>query len=102
MRPAPCPIACSPQRLGVALVAAFRSGIDSLFEDSGRLEHHHPAWRDRYFLAGLGIAPDALAFLADNEGTKRRQLHRFAALEAVGDFLEHLFNEGGRLGARQT
>src|SRR5258708_855372 len=77
-------------RLRVALfllVVGIR--VDALLEDGGRLEHHDPARRDRDLLAGLGIASDPLAFLAHHEGAEGRQLHVLAALDAVGNFLEH-------------
>ena len=77
-----------------AFRAAIRSGIDPLLEDSGGLEHHDPARRDRYFLAGLGIPADALTLLAHDERAERRQLHRFAALQTVGDLFENQFDEG--------
>ena len=41
--------------------------VDAMLEDRRRLEHHHPARRDRHFLAGLGVAPNALALLAHHE-----------------------------------
>src|ERR1700722_14273473 len=84
------------------LAAAVRFRIDSLLEDSRRLEHHDPARRDRHFLAGLGIAADALALLAHHERAERRQFHRFATFEAVGDFLQHKFYECRGFGARQA
>src|SRR6266852_8823219 len=83
------------------LAAAGVNVVDALLEDRGRLEHHHPARRDRYFLAGLGIAPDPLALLAYHEGTEGRELHCFATFEAIGDLLEHQFDERCRFRARQ-
>src|SRR5215471_4830929 len=70
-------------------VATVRPGIDALLENSRRLEHHHAPRRDRHLLAGLRISADALTFLAHHERTEGRQLHRFAALETIGDFLEN-------------
>ena len=58
--------------------------------------------RDRHLLAGLGIAADALALLAHHERTKRRQLDRFATLQAVRDFFENELNERGAFGSRQA
>src|SRR6266849_4262626 len=84
------------------LAAAGVNVVDALLEDRGRLEHHHPARRDRHFLAGLGIAPDPLALLAHDKGTEGGQLYRLAALEAVGDFLQHQLDERGGFGARQS
>jgi len=37
----------------------------------------------------LGVAAHSLALSADNKRTERRQFHRFAAFQTVGDFLEH-------------
>src|SRR5215467_12001583 len=75
--------------------------VDALLEDRGWLEHHDAPRRDRHFLAGLGIAPDALAFLAHHEGTKGRQFHRLASFKAIGDFLQYHLNERGRFRARK-
>src|SRR5437016_5077137 len=72
---------------------AFAARIDALLEDRRRLEHHHPARRDRHFLAGLGIAAHTLPLLAHDKRAERRQLHRLASLKAVGDLLEHKFHE---------
>src|SRR5207244_1065153 len=63
---------------------------------------HHPPWRDRYLLAGLGIAPDPLALLAHDERAKRGKFHRLAALKAVGNFLQHEFDERRRFRAREA
>ena len=76
--------------------------VDALLEDGRRLEHHHAARRDRNFLAGLGIAADPLALLAHHERAERRQLHGFAAFEAIGDLLQHQFHERSRFRARQA
>src|SRR3954462_7714624 len=76
--------------------------VDALLENRRRLEHHHPARRNRYFLAGLGVTPDPLALLAHHERTERRQFPRLATLEAVGDFLQNQLDERGRFGARQS
>src|SRR3972149_924305 len=73
--------------------------VDALLEDRRRLEHHRPARRNRNFLAGLGIAPNALTFFAHDERTERGQLYGFATLEAVGDLLEHQLHQRGGFGA---
>src|SRR5215813_2444137 len=75
--------------------------VNSLLQDRGGLEHHHTPRRNRHFLTSLGISPDALAFLAHHERTERRQFHRLTPFEAVGDFLQHKFDECGRFGARK-
>src|SRR5437763_2740284 len=95
------PPLCSLKRFRPA--SGLRAGrVDALLEYRRRLEHHYAARRDRHFFAGFRIAPDALALLAYHERAERRELHRFAALEAIGDFLEHQFNERRGLGARQS
>src|SRR3954468_22983762 len=67
--------------------------IDALLENGRWLEHHDPPRRDRHFLTGLRIAADPFALLAHHEGTEGRELHRLAALKAVGDLLQHHFDE---------
>src|SRR5712691_3675674 len=73
--------------------ATVRTRVDALLENRRRLEHHNPARRYWHFGAGLGIAADALALLADHERPERRQLHGFATFEAVGDFLQDKLHE---------
>src|SRR6516225_1902456 len=80
---------------------AIASRIDTLLEDGRRLEHHDTARRNRHFLAGLWIAADPLAFFAHDERAERRQFHGLAALETVGNFFEHEFDERRGLGTRQ-
>src|SRR5215472_6575866 len=102
MRPVPCPPPlCSPPPL-ITLFSCVGIGVDALLEDRGRLEHHHAPRRDRHFLAGLRITPNSLAFLAHHERAERRQLHRLATLETVGDFLQIEFDERRRFGTRQS
>jgi hypothetical protein len=60
-----------------------------LLEDGRRLEHDYATRRDGRFLTSLGIAAHALAFRAHDKQAERRQLYRFTALQAVGDFFEH-------------
>src|SRR5215831_8066798 len=82
--------------------STLRGGrVDPLLEYRRRFEHHHPARRDRHFLAGLGVAPDSLTLLAYHERAKRGELHGLPPLEAIGDLFENQFNERRRLGARQ-
>src|SRR5215510_12370443 len=99
MRPAPSPppsASCATGGLGARTAVGI---IDTLLQDRGWLEDHHAARRDRHFLAGLGISPDALAFLAHHEGTEGRQLHRIASFKAIGDLLQHHFHKCGRFRA---
>src|SRR5215468_380796 len=87
-------------RLAVSIAA--RTHVDALLENRRRLEHHNPSRRDWHLCPGFGIAADTLPLLAHHEGAERRKLHGFAALEAVGDLLEHQFDERSRFGSRQT
>src|SRR5262245_9361544 len=89
-------------RVGVVLDIVVAAAVDLLLEDRRGFEHHDAARRNRHFLAGLGIAADPLAFLADHERSERRKLHGLTALEAIGDFLENLFDKRGRFRARQA
>src|ERR1700704_4373678 len=77
----------------VLLRGSIRVGVDALFQDRGRLEHHHAARRDRNFLAGLRVTADSLTFFPHHERAERRQLHGLAPLEAVRDLLQYHFNE---------
>src|SRR5262245_17788209 len=70
----------SDARSSRSFVADLGGAVDPLLEDGGGLEHHDPPRRDRHFLAGLGIAPDALALLAHHERAERGELHGLAAL----------------------
>ena len=76
--------------------------VTALLQNGGRLEHHDAARRNRNFLAGLRIAADPLAFFAHDKRSERRQFHGFAALKAIGDFLEHQFDQRSRFRARQA
>src|SRR5882724_640206 len=85
----------------VLLRASVGIRVDALLEDCRRLEHHHAPRRDRHFLAGLRVSPNALPLLAHDERAERRQFHGFAPLEAIRDFLQYHFYESRRLGSRQ-
>src|SRR6187455_504359 len=108
MRPAPYPRRRSPSMTGVSGVPALivvghlavdLPAIDPLLQDGGGLEYHDPARRDRYLLAGLGIAADALPLLAHDKRAEGGQLHCLASLQAIGDFLQHQFDERRRFRA---
>ena len=74
----------------------------ALLQYCGRLEDHHSPRRDRNFFARLRVAADALTFFANDKRAKRRQLHRFATLETVSNFLEYQFDKRSRFGPRQA
>ena len=84
------------------LLVPFRAGIHLPLEDGRRLEHDYATRRDGRSLTSLGIAAHALAFLAHDKQAERRQLYRFATLQAVCDFLEHELNEFGGFDSRQA
>ena len=71
--------------------------VDALLENRRRLEHHDTPRRNRHLGAGLRVASDTLTLLAHHERAERRQLHRLAFLQAIGDLLENQFDECRRL-----
>src|SRR3954468_11749562 len=73
-----------------------------MFEDCRRFEYHHPPWRDRNFLAGLGIASDALAFLAYDERAERGELHRLSTFKTVSYFFQDQLHECGGFRTREA
>src|SRR5712671_5496065 len=88
----------------VGLVAAVSGAVpvDPLLQNGRRLEHHYATRRNRHLGAGLRITSDTLTFLAHHERPERRQFHRLALLEAVGDLFQDQFDKGRRLRARQA
>src|SRR3569623_609942 len=62
-------------------------GLESDLELLSRTERHHPARRDRNLLAGLGVTPRTLVFLAQIEIAETRQLHLLPFLECVAHHL---------------
>src|SRR5699024_11184275 len=79
-----------------------QSIVDALLHDVAGAEDQHAPRRDGYFLAGLRVAADALALVANAERAERRQLHRVAALETRHDLPEHELHDLRGLVARQT
>ena len=71
----------------------LRAGIsvDAPLEDRGRLEYYHAARRDRLPCRYWDYA----RLLAHHERAERRELHRLATLEAIGDFFQDEFDERG-------
>src|SRR4029078_952922 len=76
--------------------------VDPLFHDVACTKHQHAPRRDGNFLAGLWIAANALALVANAERAARRQLNRVAALEARHDLAHHQLNDLRGLVPRQT
>src|ERR1700710_2436642 len=48
---------------GAAVAVGRAVAVDPLLQDRGRLEHHHPARRNRHFGTRLRITADTLTFL---------------------------------------
>src|SRR6202140_976514 len=88
--------------VGLALAVTGVLAVDPLLQDGRRLEHHHATRRNRHLGAGLRVTADTLAFLAHHERAERRQFHRLALLQTVGDLFQHQLDEGRRLRARQS
>src|ERR1700722_3701246 len=88
--------------VGVAIAVDDAVAVDPLLQNRRRLEHHHAPRRNRYLGAGLRVTADTLALLAHHERSERRQLHRLALLEAIGDLFQDQFDKGRRLRARQA
>src|SRR5947209_2716073 len=98
MRRAPCPRRPThPTRTNLR-TSAVKPRVDTLLQDRRRLEHHHPPRRDRYLLAGLGIATDPLPLLAHHERAERGQLHRLSALETIRDLVENQLDQRSGFG----
>ena len=76
--------------------------VDLGLQHVGRLEHHHPARKDRHLDPGLGIAPHPLALGADDERAKAGQLDGFAARGRVANFVQNRLDQLRRLRARQS
>jgi hypothetical protein len=56
--------------------------------------------RNWHLRTGLWIAAEPLALLAQDKRSERRQLHRLAAFNAIGDFLQDRFYERRAFGPR--
>src|SRR5688572_8111519 len=75
--PASSPIvrkACSLLRLGSAIGPSARAG-DPFAHDLAGAERQHPPGRDRHLDAGLGVAADPLALVAQDEAAEAGNLH---------------------------
>src|SRR6202011_2234605 len=75
--------------------------VDLVLERMRGAEYEHAPRADRHLLAGLRIAPDALAFLAYGKAAEGRDLDHLAAFERIGDLGDHRFDEFGRFVPRQ-
>src|SRR5262245_58983038 len=82
-------------------LAPQAAGVDAVLHDIARTENKYTARRDGNLFAGLGIAADALALLANAEGAERRELHLLTARQTFRDLVQHELDELLRLVARQ-
>src|SRR5574338_1027755 len=69
---------------------------DPVAHDLTGAEGHHPPWSDRHFDAGLGIAADALALVAQDEGAEAGDLHIGALGERGAHVMEDALDDIGR------
>src|SRR3982751_880156 len=74
---------------------------DPVAHDLAGAESHHPARCDRHFDAGLGIAANALALVAQDERAEAGYLDVRALGERVTHVMKHPLDHIGRFGARQ-
>src|SRR3954453_240102 len=86
----------------LAVAIGDRMSVDPLLQYRRGLEHHHTTRRDRHFRSRLRVTSDTLTLLAHHEGTERRQLHRLALFEAIGDLFQNEFDERRRFRSRQS
>src|SRR3954465_14813421 len=66
---------------------------DPVAHDLAGAEGHHAARGDRHFDAGLGVAPDALALVAQDEGAEAGDLDVRALGQRVAHVMQHAFDE---------
>ncbi len=102
-----CPIgAQTPARLSPAGAALPFFGsvapVDLGLQHVGRLEHHHPARKDRHLDSCLGVAPNALALGAHHERAEAGQLDGFATRSCIADFIQNRLHQLRQLRARQS
>src|SRR6476661_2189805 len=82
-----------------ALTFLFR---DLVAHDLAGAERHHPARRDRHFDAGLGIAADPLALVAQDEAAEARNLDVLPFGQSVAHMMEDALDDPGRFGPGQS
>src|SRR5215210_4440564 len=75
---------------------------DPVAHDLTGAEGHDAARRNRHFDAGLGVAPDPLAFVAQDERAESGHLHIRSDRQSVAHVVQHTFDHAGRFGARQA
>src|SRR5690348_4254508 len=75
---------------------------DPVAHDLAGAEGHHAARGDRHFDTGLGVAADALALVAQDEGAETGDLHIAAVGKRVAHVVQHTLDHAGGFGARQA
>src|SRR5205814_4702866 len=65
-------------------------------------EGHTPARRDRHLDAGLRIAADPLALVAQDEGTEAGNLDVLSLRQRMAHVVQHALHQARRFGARQA
>src|SRR5689334_9421006 len=89
--------ACSLLRIGSAIQGLPGPG-DPLAHDLTGAEGEHAARRDRHLDAGLGIAADPLALVAQDEAAEARNLDVLAVGERGAHMMEDALDDARRLG----
>src|SRR5205814_8208943 len=97
-RNVPMSSGCAP--LPLALDGLCQTMVDLIFEGVRGAEDENAARADRHFLAGFGIAADALPLLPDRKAPERGDLDHFSTLKGAGNRGDHRFDKFGRLVAR--
>src|SRR5438105_189382 len=75
---------------------------DPLAHDLAGAEGQHPPRRDRHFDAGLGIAADPLALVAQDEAAEAGNLHILAIGERAAHMGENALDDAGGFGAGEA
>src|SRR5690242_12722029 len=75
---------------------------DLVAHDLAGAEGHHPPRSDRHLDAGLRIASDALALVAQDEGAEARNLHVLPFGERMAHVVKHPLDHARRFRARQA
>jgi hypothetical protein len=80
----------------------WRGSVDMGLEYMARAEDQDPPREDRHFFAGLRIATDTAPFLSDRKGPEPTDFNSFSSFEPRGYAVQDIFQQVGRLIARQS
>ena len=89
-------------RRSALLLFRLVAPVDLGLQHVGRLEHHHPARKDRHLDPCLGIAPHALALGAHDKRAEAGQLDGFPTRSRIADFVQNRLHQLRQLRARQS